>query len=107
MHNTLSLTPMGTPDVEFSPSFSVVIAYEDFDTGKHAKKIYDYLAEHLKHEIQFTHQMWKFDVLAVSKLREMAAKDAVRADIIIVSAHGGADLPSEVKAWTEQWLAEH
>jgi hypothetical protein len=50
--------------------------------------------------------MWKFDVLALPKLREMAARDAAEADIIIVSAHGAIELPTEVKLWAEEWLAE-
>ena len=51
--------------------------------------------------------MWKFDVLGIPKLREMAAKDAAQADIVIISCHGHNDLPVEVKAWIELWLAEN
>jgi len=58
----------------------VVIAYEDFETGKQAKRTFDFLAEQLKDECQFTNQMWKFDVLNIPKLREMAAKDAAGAE---------------------------
>ncbi|HHY85646.1 MAG TPA: hypothetical protein GYA07_08950 [Verrucomicrobia bacterium] len=87
-------------------TFNVVIAYEDFETGKHARQLYDFLAEHLADECRFGVQMWKFDVLSVSKLRQMAARDAADAEIIIVSAHGRADLPPEVKAWADLWLHE-
>jgi hypothetical protein len=97
---------LGASDLDASPTFNVVIAYEDFDTGKHAKRTYDFLVENLGRECQFTNQMWKFDVLSIPKLREMAAKDAVQADIIIVSSHGGDELPEPVKAWIESWLAE-
>ena len=93
-------------DLEVNPTINVVIAYEDFETGKHAKKTYDFLVEHLGHECQFTNSMWKFGVLSIPKLREMAAKDAAMADIIIVSCHGH-ELAPEVKAWTELWLAEN
>jgi hypothetical protein len=50
--------------------------------------------------------MWKFDVLSIPKLREMAAKDAAMADIVIVSCRPGSELAPEVKAWIELWLAE-
>jgi hypothetical protein len=90
-------------DTEASPCFNVVIAYEDFDTGKHAKKTYDFLATNLGHECHFSNQMWKFDVLSVPKLREIAAKDAATADIIIVSCRGG-ELPDYVMAWIELWV---
>lgn len=82
-----------------------MIAYEDLATGKRAMKTYDYMAEQLGSECIFTNQMWKFDVLGVPKLREMAAKDAAAAEIIIVSAHEGKPLPPEVTAWIDLWLS--
>src|SRR5215467_263907 len=102
MH-TLSLPALGSSDTEVSPALNVVIAYEDLETGKRAMKTYDYLVEHLGEHCLFTNQMWKFDVLAVSKLRDIAAKDAAAADLIIVSAHEGNQLSAEVKAWNESW----
>src|SRR5207237_823647 len=73
---------------------------------KQAKSTYDFLAENLGGECQFNNQMWKFDVLGIPKLREMAAKDAAAADIIIISCHGISELPSTVKSWIELWLSE-
>lgn len=106
MQNTLNFPPLHPAETESRPTFNVVIAYEDFETGKHGKKTYDFLFEHLGEEFEFSNQMWKFDVLSVQKLREMAAKDAASADIIIVAAHGRSDLPQDVKAWMELWLTE-
>ena len=93
-------------DLESDPTFNVVIAYEDFETGKNAKRTYDYLVAQLGHDCQFSSQMWKFDVLNIPKLREMAAREAVTADIVIISCHGENPLPAEVKAWMELWLGE-
>jgi hypothetical protein len=92
--------------LDINPTLNVVMAYEDFDTGKHAKKTYDFLVENLGHECHFNHQMWKFEVLSIPKLREMAAKDAAMADIIIISCRG-TELPGDVKAWIELWLTDH
>ena len=105
MTRSLHLMPLETPAVDANPTFNVVIAYEDFATGKRAKKIYAFLVENLDHDCQFTNQMWKFDVLGIPKLREMAAQDARMADIVIISCRR-ADLPSDVKAWVELWVAE-
>ena len=66
--------PLDSQGSESNPEFSVVIVYEDFETGKDAKRTFDFLGEHLKDECHFTNQMWKFDVLNIPKLREMAAK---------------------------------
>ena len=46
------------------------------------------------------HTMWKFDVLALPKLWEVAVKDASVADIVIVSCSRD-DLPGYVKSWIE------
>src|ERR1700722_6813752 len=106
---TLSLPAFGSSDseIEVNPALNVVIAYEDLETGKRAMKTYDYMAEQLGEQCLFTNQMWKFDVLAVPKLREIAAKDAAAAEIIIISAHEGKELSADVKAWIEKWLSYH
>ena len=91
---------------EASPTFNVVLVYEDLETGKRAMRTYDFLVEQLGEDCLFANQMWKFDLLAVPKLREMAARDAAAADIVIVSAHEGNDLSYEVKDWVEMWTAQ-
>jgi hypothetical protein len=92
-------------DKEGNSALNVVIAYEDLETGKRAIKTYEYMVEQLGNECLFSNQMWKFDVLSVPKLKEVAAKDAAAADLIIVSAHEGKPLPAQVKAWMEVWLS--
>jgi hypothetical protein len=101
---SLSLPAFGSSDRESNPALNVVIAYEDLETGKRAMKTYEYMVQQLGSQCIFANQMWKFDVLAVPKLKEIAAKDAAAADIIIVSAHESNELPNAVKAWTELWL---
>jgi hypothetical protein len=100
MQNSLSM-PFRPSETEAAPVFSVVIAYEDFETGKQARRTYDLLVEQLGREFRFANQMWKFDVLSVAKLREAAVKDAAAADIIIISARAQSDLPPGVKDWLE------
>ncbi|HZV34158.1 MAG TPA: hypothetical protein VFB72_06230 [Verrucomicrobiae bacterium] len=90
--------------METKPPFNVVIVYEDFAAGKHAKETYDYLVHQLGRDFDFTNQMWKFDLLGNSKMNELAVKDAVMADLIIVSTHGKDELPEEVKSWIEHWV---
>jgi hypothetical protein len=102
---TLSLPIPGSSDIEVNSVLNVVIVYEDLETGRRAMKTYDYMVEHLGEQCLFANQMWKFDVLAVPKLREMAAKDAAAAEIIIVSGHAGNELPKEVRAWVDQWIS--
>ena len=105
MQQTLTFIPSDSTETESNPAFNVLIAYEDLETGKHAKKTYDFLHENLGCECSLTNQMWKFDVLSIPKLREIAVKDAIGADIIIISSHGD-ELPQHVTKWIESWLME-
>ena len=95
--------PVVSSEREDIPVFSVVIVYEDFRTGKQAKQACDFLEENLSHEWQVTSQMWKFEVLSIPELREIAAKDAAMANLIIVSSRGDGELPADVKGWIEMW----
>jgi hypothetical protein len=105
MQHTLTFIPSDSTETESNPAFNVLIAYEDFETGKHAKQTYDFLVENLGRECHLSNQMWKFDVLSIPKLREIAVRDATMADIIIISCHGD-DLPDQVNKWIESWLVE-
>jgi hypothetical protein len=104
MQTSIIHPQLGPSDLEANSTFNVVIAYENFAAGKHAKETYDVLTRNLGHECRFSHQMWNFDVLGNPKLREMAAADAAQADIVIVSFESANKLPGSVKAWIEQWL---
>src|SRR5579859_2954435 len=92
--------------VEEKPLFTVLVIYEDFAAGKHAKETYDFLANRLGREFEFKNLMWKFDVLGHPKMKEMAAHDALEADLIIVSTHGIGELPEEVKSWMDLWVEQ-
>jgi hypothetical protein len=105
MQDTLTFHPSASPEAEPNPAFNVLIAYQDLETGKHAKRTYDYLQKNLGRECTLTNQMWKFDVLSIPKLREIASKDAITADIIVISSHGD-ELPPSVTRWIESWLMQ-
>lgn len=102
---TRLLASLGPSDTEVNSALNVVIAYEDLETGKRAIKTYEYMVEQLGSQCLFSNQMWKFDVLAVPKLREIAAKDAAAAELILISAHEGKPLSKDVKAWIDLWLS--
>lgn len=81
------------------------MVYEDVETGKRAKETYDFLVSHLGCGCEFVSQMWKFNVLGIPKLEELAIEDAVAADLVIISSHGGNALPPQVLDWMERWMA--
>ena len=92
---------------EIPRTLNIITFFEDVATGKRGKQVYDYLAGHLGGEFEFNHQVWKFDVLSTPTLRELAAKDASDADIVIVSTRGDRELAPEVKSWLDVWIGQH
>jgi hypothetical protein len=93
-------------DLRQKPTFRIVVAYEDSETARHARNVCDYMVKRPGPQCQFIGQMWGFDVLQVPECRELAAKGAASADVIMLSSHGTRDLPGEVKAWIELWLRD-
>jgi hypothetical protein len=104
MQNAAKQRSVSAPGGKVVPTFRVVTVYEDFRTARQAKQAYEFLAANLTHEWQVTSQMWKFDLLRIPELRELAAEDALQADLIIVSCNGDGELPAEVRAWIEMSL---
>src|SRR5262245_46368193 len=103
MQETVGIQSESSFDFESCPSFKVVIAYQDFEMGKRAKHIYDILTQSLGADFEFSNQMWKFDVLSIPRLKEIAVKDAFEADILMLALRGGQDLAAGVQAWIESW----
>ncbi len=79
----------------------VVIAYDCLAAGKRAMRVIGDLAKALGNTIEFEPTPWSFDLLADVDWREVAASDAVRADILIIATSGARPVPSEVERWTE------
>jgi len=94
-------------DSQITRTLNIVTFFEDVTTGKRGKQVYYYLASRLGTEFEFNHQVWKLDVLATPSLRELAAKDAAEADILIVSVRGDRPLAPETKSWLDVWVAQH
>lgn len=104
MQSTQTPPQFNAVPAEFTPTFNVVIAYEDFEAGKQAMTTYDFLARHLGSECRCFNQMWKFEVLGIPKLREMAASDAMSADMLIIACGKSKELPAAVKQWLEETI---
>jgi len=91
---------------ETDRTLNVLTLFEDLDTGRRAKQIYDYLEKHLASDFKLNHQVWNLNVLAAPMLRELAAKDASESDILVISLHGQRELSAEAKSWLELWVGQ-
>ena len=90
-------------DLDDKSKFNVVVIYEDGPAGRRAKHFYDKLVQELEDECAFSLQLWSFQVLAIPELRESAIESAAQADFVILSLHGKAGLPVDIREWIETW----
>ena len=87
-------------------SLRVVIAYNDIVAGKRAMRVLGDLGKRLGDEIEFQPLPWSFDLLADVNWREVAASDAVKADILIIATSDSNPLPSAVGQWAEAAISQ-
>ena len=90
-----------------TPTLRVQLVYEDSQTGLRAKEALESLADHLNLEADFYIGLSRFDLLREHEFRELAAREAEGANILLLSAHGQDALPPGVLSWLEQWLARN
>jgi hypothetical protein len=84
--------------------FRVVMAYDDFNSGKRAMDACNFLGFQLGGGVELRSSMWKFDILRNDRLKEIAVEDAIEADVIIVANAPDAGLPVDVARWIEAWV---
>ena len=95
----------GQPPPIMKPLLYGVMAYESASVAKIAKEKWDYMVHALQSRYDFELRLWKFEILRIPELRDVAINDAAKAQLVFVAAHGAGELPVQVKEWIEQWLA--
>ena len=84
----------------------VVIAYDDVAARKRAMRMLADLGKDLGNDIEFQLLPWSFDLLADMDWREVAAHDAVKADILIIATSSTNPLPSAVERWAKATISQ-
>jgi hypothetical protein len=87
-------------------AFGVFIAYENRPAGQRAMQLFANLAQEHEANANFWLRPWRFDLLAEPEWHESATADARAADLLIIAAGAGPDLPTAVRNWLEHCLAE-
>ncbi|MBI3880130.1 MAG: hypothetical protein HY301_08690 [Verrucomicrobia bacterium] len=84
--------------------FGVTVAYEDDPTRDRALRLCNHLAAQLVGEVQFDCTWWKFSFLPDPVIAMQAERAASEADMVIISAAAGNELPQTLTHWIEQWI---
>lgn len=82
----------------------VLLIYEDLSTGLRARRAFEEAVQRIEMPADFKVDLWRFDLLWESALREAALKQAAKAGVLVISAHGRTELPATVQVWLSQWL---
>ena len=85
------------------PEFNIVIIYEDADAGRRAKRFSDRLLREIGDQFRCVRNLWSFDVLAITDVRNAAAGIARTADLVVVSASGERELAPQAEEWLDLW----
>src|SRR5712691_5732241 len=84
---------------------AVSAAYEDRPTGDRVNDFCERLSRDLGQHCEISRGMWPESQLRLPQLSSIAADEAARADLIIISVHPGDSLSDEIQGWVDQWLA--
>ncbi len=92
-------------DLRVTPqACSIAVVYENVAARDVAIRHCDALAQKFMGDLEFDITWWRFGYLVDPDIAREASQAAVRADLILVSLDGD-ELPGDVKAWFERWLA--
>lgn len=83
----------------------VVIAYGDHVAGKRAIRVMTDLAKGRGDAVELHPIAWSFNLLADLAWSEVAAADAVSADILIIATSSPDPLPAAVGRWAERAIS--
>ena len=82
----------------------VLVAYENLIAAVRAQEVVQRLAVELRPQFSLVSEVWKFDLFQHPGLRQQAAAEAGRADVIIITCRGAGELPDHVTEWIADWL---
>jgi hypothetical protein len=85
--------------------FRILLAYEDHESALRGVQICDKLSNGLGRSFELSKVMWKFDLLTVPKMQQLAIEDAAVADMIIFAMHQTVELSESVCSWIEKALS--
>ena len=89
---------------ESNSILNVLVLYEDSSTGLRGKRSVEVVPEKLHLDQGFNTRLWRWDQLQDPVFQQQAAEEGDAADVIILSAHGGGDLPWAVQNWLKRYL---
>jgi hypothetical protein len=83
--------------------FDLFLAYADAAHQKLGRKYCERFRNDVRSAARATLTEWKFEMLALPSLADIAAVEAETARIVMIAAESGTDLPAPVQMWITLW----
>lgn len=87
-----------------SRNFKVVVAYDDNAASSPALRTCDYVIQQLGEDIEVRRKVVDFNQTTPQR-RAAAARDAAKADMVIVATREDEELPTPMQEWMDEWAA--
>lgn len=88
-----------------SRNFKVVVAFDNTATSSPALKTCEYVIQQLGNDIQVRRKIVDFNEDSTPKSRAAAARDAAKADMVIVATRD-EKLPDSMQQWLDLWAEQ-
>jgi hypothetical protein len=85
-----------------SRNFKVVVAFDDNATSSPALKTCEYVIQQLGDDIEVRRKIVDFNQTSPQR-RAAAARDAAKADMVIVATRENEELPTTMQEWMDEW----
>lgn len=97
----LKMTP---PEATEQAPLNILVIYDEIASAHRAMAVVSRLSNGIGEQVEFKPEFWRHDLLEEAEWRFAAAKDALQADVIIVSTREGAALGEQASAWLKECL---
>ena|SRR5688572_5430993 len=81
----------------------LVVVYSEKFGAQIGSRACRQLKKTLGNKFQIHQSVWNTELFKSAKLRHMAAREALEADLVFIATSEGAPLEPEVSAWLELW----
>src|SRR5947209_3790668 len=83
---------------EEEKALKFLLVYEDSGTGVRAREVMNQLVQGVHDEANSKPVMFRFELLRMKEIWELAANESQTVDVLVIAAHDGGSVPVEVKS---------
>jgi hypothetical protein len=91
---------------KLSQDITLLLAYRDGGHRLLGRSYFERISELENAQGPWGITEWKFEMLVVPSLRDLAIKDAVESPLVVIAARGGEELSPGLRLWLKEWATQ-